>query len=394
MQNLILFIPFIFCLFLLIFFHKKVVWWEYIIVIVSSVIINFLVTTLMKVSNCQDTQYLGDYAIEVRYYEAWNEWVHKTCTRTRTDGKGHIHTSTYDCSYCRHHPEEWKMITSLKKSYSISKDDYKNICKLWGAVEKKVDLHRKYYTKDGDMFVCEWNNIDVNIIPITVSDSYYNKIKGSKSVFHYDEISKKEAKELGLFDYPQIIKYEVPFPQKMWQDTYQNCVIGLNDKCFSTKMNYINAKYGSTKHIRTYILFFKDKPYETAFKQESYWEGGNFNELVICLGVNSKTKTYDWVHTFSLEETPNLATKTKQWFISNDSLKNINIFPNWYENTLKEDSVWKCRDKEDFEYLKTELTNNQLIWLFVISLIICIGVSVFVIINGVDYDNNGNIICK
>lgn len=391
MSNLILIIPFIISLLLLLFFHKKVVWWEYLILIIPAILINVVASECMKYYNCNDTEYLGDYVKEVRYYESWNEWIHRTCTRTHTDSKGNTHTTTYDCSYCRTYPEEYKMITALKNSYTISKNDYSRIVNLWTTPNRWVDMHRHYYTKDGDMYSSIWDNKYETIISIAVSNSYKNKVKGSKSVFKFEEISKNEAEELGLFEYTPIIKQEFPFPQDIWTNTYQETVLGFKDKELMSKMNYINAKYGATRFIRTYMLIFKDKPHEIAFKQKSYWEGGNFNEHVICLGLNTKTNKFDWCETFSWEDKPDLAVRTKQWFITNDSITSLKVFPIWYESIIKNNTTWVCKEKDDFEYLKTELTTTQFIWLLCISLVICISIGIWVIINNITYNKDGSI---
>lgn len=385
MSNILLIIPFIFSILLLIFFKKRVKWWEYTILIISGIIINFIIVAIMKDYNCKDVQYLGDYIKEVRYYESWDEWVHRTCYRTYTDSKGHTHTESYDCSYRLFHPEEWVMISSGKKSYNIGKDDYERLIKLWKSPNRWVDMHRSFHTKDGDMYSSFWDNDYKTIIPITISNNYKNRIKGSKSVFNFEYISKSKAKEYGLYDYPELTLHTSPFPQHVYKNTYQKSLLGYDDPELQLKLNYINSIYGPSKHIRTYLLIFKDKPHTIGFLQKSYWEGGNFNEHIICLGLNSKTNNIDWCETFSWENNPKLAVNTKQWFIVNNKLDSLKNFPIWYESILNK-NIWKCRDTKDFNYLKTELTNTQLIWLLAISLIICIGISLWALLN--KYDNN------
>ena len=385
MNNLLLIIPFIFSLFLLIFFKKKIAWWEYGVLIASGIIINVLVVAIMKDYNCKDTQYLGDYVKEVRYYEPWDEWVHRTCHRTHRDSKGHTHTTSYDCSFRCYHPANWVMITSEKKTYDISKDDYERIIKMWKTPNRFVDMHRRYHTKDGDMYSSFWD-LDCNtIIPVTIKDNYSNKIKGSKSVFNFEYISKKEAQEYGLYEYPELGKYKFPLPLKVNNNTYQKSVLGFDDAFLEKRIDYINAFYGPSKHIRTYLLFFKDKPHNLGFLQQSYWEGGNFNEHIICLGLNTKTNKIDWCETFSWENNPILSVKTKQWFNTNDSIASLKQFPIWYESMLKQ-NVWKCKDRNDFNYLKVELSNKQLIWLMIISLIICTSISIWAVLNENDLE--------
>ena len=59
---------------------------------------------VFKQSNAADTEYLGSYVTRIRHYDAWNEYIHRTCTRTVGSGKNQ-RTETYDCSYVENHPE-------------------------------------------------------------------------------------------------------------------------------------------------------------------------------------------------------------------------------------------------------------------------------------------------
>ena len=65
-----------------------------------------------------DTEYLGDYVTKVRHYDEWDEWVHRTCTRTYKVGNT-TRTQTYDCSYRRYHPEKWSYFDSRGNEHFI-----------------------------------------------------------------------------------------------------------------------------------------------------------------------------------------------------------------------------------------------------------------------------------
>ena len=47
------------------------------------------------------------------------------------------------------------------------------------------------------------------MIPITEEHSYVNKIKNSNSIFRFEDISRKTATELGLWDYPDNYGYDM-----------------------------------------------------------------------------------------------------------------------------------------------------------------------------------------
>ena len=59
-----------------------------------------------------DTEYLGYYITKASYYEPWNEYIHRTCTREvydgrDSDGNPKYRTEHYDCSYVEYHHAEY-----------------------------------------------------------------------------------------------------------------------------------------------------------------------------------------------------------------------------------------------------------------------------------------------
>ena len=81
-MSIIFIIPLIFVVFLLIFFRKKVAWWEYLILVLPSFMISTAIYYGMVDYSERDTEYIGDYVTEIRYYEPWDEYIHKTCSYT------------------------------------------------------------------------------------------------------------------------------------------------------------------------------------------------------------------------------------------------------------------------------------------------------------------------
>ena len=386
MENFIYLCPIIGCLFVLLFFREKFAVWEYFIIIVITALITLISISIVKYGKCNDIEYRGYYIKNIKYYESWNEWVHRRCTRTVGSGENR-RTVTYDCSYCRNHPEEWVMTDNEKNEYPISKDDYNRLAEIWETKRIFVDMKRNYHTKDGDMYMYNWNNNRNSIITITKANHYKNKVLGSKSVFKFDNITLDEAKEYGLFDYPKIDKQKLPGPQyKYTPNTFQDALIGISCDSLSKKLNYINAYYGSSKFIRTYILIYKNKDRDIAFKQQSYWAGGNFNECIICVGINDN---YDikWVEAFSWEDVPYLSVKSKQYLNGKSNLIELGEFLNYYEKLLNEKDVWICKDAEDFKYLKTDLNTNEIIIILIITAFSMICVFLWGYYNEFEKDN-------
>lgn len=374
MELIILSIPFITALVLLLFFRKETVWWEYAILLVPSILMYFLIRFIIVSAETSSTEYLGAYAAKVYHYDEWDEWIHRTCTRqvyVGTDSKGHARyrTETYDCSYRQYHPERWEIEDNNGATFPIKESEYNHLIQQWKTPQQFKDMHRDYYRIDGDAQYYEWNRKKEDIRDITYPKSYQNKIKVSKSIFNFEEIDKKEAESIGLYEYPEVTN-----------NYYQNPIIGyrLNDKIGNNEFRYINAIYGGKCQFRTYLLCFYNKDILISEKQRSYWVEGNKNEFIICVGLDSLTNKLQWVNCFSWMDEPRLEVYTEQFLNGNDSL-NIVELGKFLEEKIPTD--WKRKEFKDFNYLKIELTNGQYIGILIFILIYNIAMSIFVIKN-------------
>lgn len=378
MEIAILSIPFITALVLLLFFRKETVWWEYVILLAPSILMYFLIRFVIVSAETSSTEYLGAYASKIYHYDEWDEWIHRTCTRqvyAGTDSKGHAkyRTETYDCSYREYHPERWEIEDNNGATFPISETEYKNLVKLWQTPQHFIDMHRDYFRIDGDAQYYEWNKQKETIRDITYPKTYKNKIKVSKSIFNFEEISKKEASGYGLYEYPSVS-----------ENYRQNSIIGykLNDKKAVNEFNYINSVFGEKYQFRTFLLFYYNKDILVSEKQRSYWVGGNKNEFIICIGLDSITNKIQWVNCFSWMDEPRLEVYTEQYINDQDSL-DITDLGLFLEKQIP--SEWKRKEFKDFDYLKIELTTGQYIGILIFILLYNIGISIFIIKN--DFKN-------
>lgn len=368
-------IPFIVALVLLIFFHKRTAWWEYLLVIVPSILFVIVCEAIFRSDNSDDVEYLGTYITKIRHYDRWNEYIHRTCTREVPNGKdseGHTkyRTETYDCSYVEDHPERWAYFTNDgQENYFIGESEYDRVKEKFGTEPQFVDMNRDYYTIDGDAQDTYWNNSIQALQDITISHKYNNPIKSSRSVFKFEDISDEEADSLGLFRYPDIEEYE------------QDPVLGVNYSQYQKQfIKYLNAFYGRDKQFRMYLLFFKDKPEEIVEKQRSYWQGGNKNELVVCVGYHKSGKSIkvDWANAFSWEDKPVLSVKARDWFLSNRT-PDLSKFKAYIEPYIQ--SQWKKKQFKDFSYVTVEISDTQYKWMLIFLTIYNIGIGLWVIFN-------------
>lgn len=234
-------------------------------------------------------------------------------------------------------------------------------------------MHRNYYRIDGDAQDYFWDNQKETIYTITEPHGYENKIKASNSIFKFEEISKKEAKEIGIYNYPNINNLE------------QNPLLNNTNIFFSKNdiesLQYINGFYGKAKQFRIFVLIFdSNQSIEKAYKQQSYWQGGNKNELIVCFSLNPD-KTVNWCYSFSWEDDRKMAIKTMEKYRNNEVLS-LTEYSQWLINNLHH---WKRKEFSDFKYIKVSLTKNQIITLFILTILCNIGISLFIILN--DYEN-------
>ena len=377
MLILIYSLPFIIAVLLLIFFRSQVTWFEYIGLIVISILFTLMFRGIFVSINESDTEYWGGYMTKIRHYDDWDEWVHKTCTRrvpAGRDSKGNTiyRTETYDCSYRDYHPERWTYTDNYgSEHYFCDKAEFDRAMAELGYPKMIfVDMHRHYYTKDGDAQDYYWDGTFENSRTLTTWHTYTNKVIASRSIFRFEDIDKEKAKELGLFEYPEI------------QDYDQKSLLGVRlDRLTMKKIKYLNGTFGSKYQFRMYILVFKDKPLVISEQQKSYWQGGNKNEFVLCLGYNTKTHKIDWCNPFSWCDSPKLEVATKRYFREHPNL-NLMGYCKWLEKNI---NLWKRKEFKDFDYIDVEMSDGQTTALFIIILLLDIGMSIFLI--GNDYVN-------
>ena len=354
-----------------------------------------LITLLIKFgminSRTTDTEYWGDYVTEIRYYEFWDEWISRTCESTSTDADGNTTTTTYDCSYQEDHPEHWTQVFSSGDEQDISKAEYNRLKKSWNSKNVFVDMHRDYDDHDGDMYSYAYDGNILASKTITSEHTYTNKVLNSYSIFNFSEISKEEAKEKGLYDYPDLTSNNDGGGSFFSSNSIdQNPFIGYKPtKNEMKEWKYINGYYGPKNQIRVFLLFYYNKPLSIVKEQQSYWFGGNMNEMIFCFGLDSVTKQIQWVDAFSWCDKPAMEVNFRSFYTNKKKL-NLSELADWTQNAIPKYWVRKSF-KKDFDYIDVSLTDKQMLWLFIIVMIINIGISVYVVLNDIQYNDDGSI---
>lgn len=370
MIALVFLIPILACVLLLVFFREWVRPLEYLLVLIPGILVPVIVYISIKSYVSSDTEYLGYYTTQVAYYEPWNEYIHKTCTREVYDGRDEdgnakYHTETYDCSYVKEHREYWEMILSNGRTLEISQREYDEIVCRFGTPKVFVDMHRHYYTKDGDKYTCSFSGDRNHMYTVTLTHRYKNKVKNSMSIFNFSEVGEDKADSLGLYDYPPVVRN-------------QNPIVGYNPgESVIDSFKYVNAYYGSPYQFRCFVFVYRNKPMSIVEEQKNFLIGGNKNELIVCISID-ETDNVQWVNSFSWEDTPYMSVGCNHIYEEGETLDLMVLERYLLENVPKQ---WKRKEFADFDYIETPVTSTG--WFFVVlsSIITCIIMSVVVVLN-------------
>ena len=366
MEILIFLIPIVTAGILAFKFREKTALWEYAVVLVPSLLLFFALKYSFVYISSLDNEYLSDLVSKITYYEDWDETVMVTHTRTVSCGNGKTRTETYVVPERRYHPKRYVYETVTGETNDVSEDEYKLICYKLNMPAVFKDMHRSYRSKDGDAYVTSWNRTRENSYPVTWTHLYQNKVKASSySIFKYGNMSEEEIKENKLFDYPEI------------KNNDQNPILGFNATDTDIDaVRYLNGYRGPKNQIHVFILCFNNPSLEVAEMQKAYWQGGNKNEFVVCLGV--KNNTVIWCNPFSWSDEPMLEVKTRDYFIKHPDI-NFKDYAEWLDTQI--DKNWHRKEFNDFNYLSIELSIGWYIAILIIILCYNVGISYWVITN-------------
>lgn len=366
MEILIFLIPIVTAGILAFKFREKTALWEYAVVLVPSLLLFFALKYSFVYISSLDKEYLSDLVNKITYYEDWDETVMVTHTRTVSCGNGKTRTETYVVPERRYHPKRYVYETVTGETNDVSEDEYKLICYKLNMPAVFKDMHRSYRSKDGDAYVTSWNRTRENSYSVTWTHLYQNKVKASSySIFKYGNMSEEEIKENKLFDYPEI------------KNNDQNPILGFNATDTDIDaVRYLNGYRGPKNQIHVFILCFNNPSLEVSEMQKAYWQGGNKNEFVVCLGV--KNNTVIWCNPFSWSDEPMLEVKTRDYFIKHPDI-NFKDYAEWLDTQI--DKNWHRKEFNDFNYLSIELSIGWYIAILIIILCYNVGISYWVITN-------------
>jgi hypothetical protein len=218
----------------------------------------------------------------------------------------------------------------------------------------------------------------------TESNTYDNRVQAAHSAFDFLDVSEEDVKRYKLFEYPEI------------KGNTQDNVLGLDSMPYIPKSkidtfkilaHYLNGKLGPEKHARIYFLFFEAKDQLSASMQEAYWDGGNDNELVICIGIDPKTQNLNWVKPFSWTPNRQVIPEIREEIMEIGKFDPVAI-SNRVEGVVR--SKYKRKDFREFSYLTVDPPGWSIWVTAILTAIITFLISRWATINDIGNEEGGN----
>jgi hypothetical protein len=387
----------------------RVTWWEMLLIVIIPFLFSLAFISIVINQKTKTTEYYGSVMTNLYEREPYNEWHHETCSRsyscgTDKDGNTKYCTEYYDCSHQDDYCADWELKTNIGQKINLNEQDYYYFLNKIGGQRSVIKQYKNYAPNDwADL--C-WNNkskfyhkkvgqisnkyesnIPINYplskqTGVVVRNTYENRLKNTDySVFGYQKVDTADIREYGLYDLPEPKNY-----------FYQDIILGEN---ISPKVqeyyNALNGWIGSEDSCRVFLCVFKNKPVDVGLLQESYWVGGNKNEVTICLGLDNNDSIV-WIYPFShsFAKSGTLETDLKNYF---RELPRLNDKV-WYqiadylqiELHEKFQRIQFTSPTEGFSYLRIEPPRWAVILNIILSLFICLGITAYAVFNEFESD--------
>lgn len=359
-------------------YPKRVNLLEYILVFVVPVACICIGKWASVYTQTRDTEYWNSYAVSAMYEEEWKEQWEEMHTETYTDSKGNTHTRTYWTTERKYYPEQWTIFDNIGEEHSIGKPYFEELCKLWGNRSFK-EMNRKRTSRhsmetshkiliDGDAYVTKYDSNFEHTVPLCTMHTYENRIQASKSVFNFRKVSEATKGQYKLFDYP---------PENVH---HFNPILGYKSKEATQLLRAYNAHNGARRQIHMMLLVFQKQPSEAALFQEAYWKGGNKNEFIVCVGLNSTNIA--WTKTISWTDNQILKAKTAREIKEMRTFDPVKVVRYMGENIPKK---FVRKQFADFSYISVQPTMTAVIVTYGVTLLATLAVALIAIFNRHDF---------
>jgi hypothetical protein len=358
-----LLIPLLTAVALYLLLHHRIVWWELLVPMGVCLLLVSAAKVTISSSQTSDTEYLTTWAASVEYHEPWSELVVKT--RTTTDSNGNTTVEVY--TEVEYHGPRWFLVGPGGRHFHTDRDTFEWLCGRWQSRVKRESVASGMVIQDGYRFTSHWPGSDETLYPVAFTGSYTNKVKAAPSVFGHRKVGKEEKERLGLFDYTDV---------RNWR---QQMVLGSDNSDWERALELANAKLGAAHQVRVWLLVFWNQPLEAAIAQENLWQGGNKNELVLCVGLDEQGRVtwgrvFSWTEreTFKAEVRGLIEDQLGQGF---DGVKLVN------GTAALVPGGWQRKEFKDFDYLTVEPPTWAVVLVYLLVTLTSVGIGVWAVGN-------------
>lgn len=124
-----------------------------------------------------------------------------------------------------------------------------------------------------------------------------------------------------------------------------------------------------------------------AYHQECYWKGGNKNEFIVCIGIDN-SNNIKWCRPFSFTEVQEIKVETRNVVQEMDKL-NLDALSEFLYKEI--DKKYIRKHFKDFSYLTVDPKGWQITLTVILTIILNVGLSLWLIKNEFDEENpDGN----
>lgn len=316
--------------------------------VVAPLVIGLLLVVGGKglIEKCQttDTEWWTGWATKVTYDESWTE----RCTITTTDSKGNTTTTTYYV----YHPADYYLHDNNGCCVHVGHAEYLRLKKLFGNSHFEALFHLNQSSwGDGNRHYSTWPGSDATFTPVTTTHWYENRVIASHSVFKFPPVEDVTK----LYAYAPVYNgYHCS--SVLWK--------GHDHPVGDAELTRLNARLGHEKQVRIWLLVFEDQPLAVAYDQESLWQGGNKNELVINVGLSGGK--ISWAYCFSWTERDDCKLELRDCVMQRETLDIPQLVKD-IEPIVREKFVRKSF--HDFDYLTVDPPAWALITLLLVMLV-------------------------
>lgn len=341
-------------------------WWPYVVVGVAGELTAVLCHRAFLRKNSRFYEYHGSLVDTVQFEDSWTEVRHET--QTYKDSRGRTQTRTV--TRYIYHPERYTILTSTAECIVTTDDYYRYIGMRWG-IEPEPDSWYSTRIRGHWRYGSHYSFADLQAVrqtdwsdwvPVSTSHPYKNKIRaaGSNSIFKFFVPDESAIGQYGLVDYPGVCMHDSPAILS------QDIVV---PEAADAMMRAFNGRFGAERQIRLYVILFDSRKHgiESAEMQRAYWQGGNKNEFVVCMGVDPATDTVTWARAFSWADEQTCEVEAAAWLMKHRQLDWKAFFDYMVEAT----AGWKRKEFSDFDYIRVSLSLGQILWTY----FICAAVS-------------------